>query len=100
MEVSSIVRSRRQVRGSASSNGCGTRPLEVAVVPEQFVARGDVDGVLVELDAAQAPVRIASFEVDAARIPVDVLHDLVLIEIDRIQPRRGSRLAESLAPRR
>ena len=58
--------------------------LEVPVVPEQFVARGDVDGVLVELDAAQAPIRTASFEIDAAGIPVDVLDDLAPVEIDRI----------------
>ena len=60
--------------------------LEVAAVPEEFVARRDVDGVLVEFDAAQTAVCAAAFEVDSARIPVDVLDDFAFVEIDRIHP--------------
>ena len=56
------------------------------VVTEQFIARGDVDVVAVELDAAQSAVGTAPLEVDAARVPVNVLHNLAPLEVDRVDP--------------
>ncbi len=56
---------------------------EVAVVTKKFVACGDQDIVTAECNAAQAPVGTVALEVYVARVPVDVLFDLLFLEIDR-----------------
>ena len=62
----------------------GSPELEAAVVMEQLVACGDEDIVVAECDTAQAPVAAAALEIDLARVPVDQLHDILFLKIDRI----------------
>ena len=54
------------------------------VIAKQLVAGGDVDIVAVEGDAAQASIRPPAFEINIARIPVDVLLTRLLFEVDRV----------------
>ena len=58
--------------------------LEAAVVTKEFVACGYQDFVTTECHAAQAPVAAAALEVYLARIPVDVLKDILFLKINRI----------------
>ena len=55
--------------------------LEVPVIDEQFIAGGNIDLVIMKLDAAQAPVPAPAAEVDLRGIPVHMLESLLLLEI-------------------
>jgi hypothetical protein len=60
----------------------GSHDLEAAVITKKFVACGDQDIVTTERNTAKAPVGTAAFEVYVAFVPVDVLFDLLILEID------------------
>ncbi len=57
--------------------------IETAGVPKQLIASCDQDIIVAECDTAQAPVRAAAFEVNVACVPVDVLLNILILEIDR-----------------
>ena len=61
----------------------GADDTQVAVVAEQFVARGNINVVSVKGDTTQTPVSAPALEVDIASIPVDVLLALLIFEVDR-----------------
>ena len=58
--------------------------LEVRRVGEELVARGDVDDLAVEGDAAQAAVPAAALPVDGGRVPVDDLPHVPSLEVDEV----------------
>ena len=60
----------------------GGRDDEIPVITKQFITGCDIDVITVECDTAQAAIRAASFEIDVARIPVDVLRRGLRFEID------------------
>lgn len=60
----------------------GRPDLEATVVMEKLVACSDKDIVIAECDTAQAPIAAAALEVDLARVPVDQLHDILILKID------------------
>ena len=62
----------------------GAEPAEVRRVGEELVARGDVDDLAVEGDAAQAAIPAAALPVDVGRVPVDDLADLAPVEVDQV----------------
>ena len=55
--------------------------LKIPVINEQFIAGGDVDFIIMKLDAAQTPVPAPAAEVNFRGIPVHVLDCLLLLEI-------------------
>ena len=61
----------------------GSPDFEAAIVMKKFVACGDQDVVVAECDAAQAPVTAAALKVDLTRVPVDQLHNILILKIDR-----------------
>ena len=58
--------------------------MEIRRVREQLVARGDVDDLAVERDAAQAAVPAAALPIDVRGIPVDDLADIARLEVDQV----------------
>lgn len=61
----------------------GRFDLEAAVVMKQFVACGDQDIVATDCNAAQTPVATPALEVDLAGVPVDHLHDVMILKINQ-----------------
>ena len=57
--------------------------LEISVVTEQLVTCGDKYVISIKRDSAQTAVCAATFEIDAAGIPVDMLFAGLILEIDR-----------------
>src|SRR5262245_30662843 len=62
----------------------GADAAEVRRIGKELVAGGDVDGLAVERDAAQAAVPATALPVDVRRVPVEDLPDLARIEVDQV----------------
>lgn len=60
----------------------GSPDFEAAVETKKFVTCSDQDIVITECNAAQAPITTAAFKVYLARVPVDQLHNILLLKID------------------
>lgn len=60
----------------------GSGDVEFPVVTKQFITGSDVDIVTVESNAAQAAIRTATFEINIACIPVDMLCRGLRFKID------------------
>ena len=60
----------------------GSGDVEFPVVTKQFITGSDVDIVTVERNTAQAAIRTATFEINIACIPVDMLCRGLRFKID------------------
>lgn len=58
--------------------------FEVAVIAKQFIARSDMNIIIIDIDAAQTTIGAATLKVNFAGIPVDMLQALLRLEVDRI----------------
>jgi hypothetical protein len=56
---------------------------KATIVDKQLVTRRYKNPVTIELDAAQTTIGAAPFEVDLARVPVDVLKTFLPFKVDR-----------------
>ena len=63
-----------------------TPDLKILAINEQLIAGGNVNFVIIKLDAAQAPVPAASGKINIRGIPVNVLECLLLVEIHAKDP--------------
>ncbi len=89
-----IERGRRQVQATLVDRDLvavpqigvapGADQAEIGSVGKQLVARGDVDDVAIEGDAAQPAVPAASLPVDRGRVPVELLADRLALEIEQV----------------
>ena len=60
-----------------------TLDFEAAVATKKYIACGNQDFFVAECDAAQTSVAAAAPEVNLARVPVNVLLNLLLVKIDQ-----------------
>jgi len=62
----------------------GTDAVKVRRIRKQLVAGGDVNGLAIERDTAQAPVPAAPAPVNVRSVPVDGLCDRLPFDIDQV----------------
>ena len=62
------------------------RPLDakVPVITEKLIGSGDVNGITIECNTAEPPVRASTRKVDLAGIPVDALLHHLGLKIDSV----------------
>jgi hypothetical protein len=51
--------------------------FEVAVIAKQFIARSDMNIIIIDIDAAQTTIGAATLKVNLAGIPIDMLQALL-----------------------
>ena len=63
-----------------------TLDLKILVIDKQFIAGGNVNLIVMKLDAAQAPVPAASGKINLRGVPVNMLECFLLVEIHGKDP--------------